>query len=218
MIVRDWLINTAGEEEVCDQVGEFSSSTEYYRLYHFLSDLESVLKKEADDRQRLAMIRPLVRRLLTSSYWIQDAIATPDPQTGWSLTKLYDEPFFPWTIQNSAWSPGQSSPIHNHGTWGIVAVIRGQEHNTFWRKTSPDSLEVERTGECVLSAGDVISFLPQTIHSIKALGEQPAITMKVYGQMTEEVSYFEQSSLDRHRQAQLQNVQIEIASSEGFLL
>jgi predicted metal-dependent enzyme (double-stranded beta helix superfamily) len=223
MAVLDWLVNEIGEPESCDRVAEISSSGDYYRLYHFLSDLERVFQKEPNDRVRLAMVRGLVRQLLTSSYWLQNAISPPDPQTGWSLTKLYDEPFFPWTLQNSAWAPGLPSPIHNHGTWGVVAVISGQEHNTFWRRVSPGSTQVEQVGECILNAGDVISFTPQAIHSIKVLGEKPAVTMKVYGKMTEEVQYFQQDPANIAAQEAaadlaLQNLTMPIATAEGFLL
>jgi predicted metal-dependent enzyme (double-stranded beta helix superfamily) len=219
MVLVDWLINEIGETEPCDRVGEIAPSGEYYRLYHFLSDLERVLKKEPNDRVRLAIVRGMVRQLLTSSYWLQNAISPPDPQTGWSLTKLYDEPFFPWTLQNSAWAPGLPSPIHNHGTWGVVAVISGQEHNTFWRRTSPGSNQVEQVGECTLNAGDVISFLPQTIHSIKVLGDKPAITMKVYGQMTQEVQYFQPDPTGvAADDLTLQNLAAPIATAAGFWL
>jgi hypothetical protein len=40
---------------------------------------------------------------------------------------LYQEDNFPITIQMVAWLPGNISPIHNHGTWGLVAVVSGQE-------------------------------------------------------------------------------------------
>jgi predicted metal-dependent enzyme (double-stranded beta helix superfamily) len=198
MQVRDWLINEKGKDELCNPVGT-SDLSSFYRIYHFLNDLESTLKLEIDDRQRLSIIRPMVRRLLMSSYWIQKAIAPIDPKTGWSLTKLYDEPFFPWTIQTTLWGTGQDSPIHNHGTWGVVAIISGIEHNSFWRRTNPNNpkdLSVEKTGECTLYPGDLISFLPETIHSIKAVGDKPVASFKVYGELQSKVLYFDAVNLE----------------------
>ena len=32
------------------------------------------------------------------------------------------------------WLPGHTSTIHNHGTWGIVALVGGQERNRLWRR------------------------------------------------------------------------------------
>jgi predicted metal-dependent enzyme (double-stranded beta helix superfamily) len=198
MTIRDWLINEKGEEEKCNPVGR-SDLSSFYRIYHFLHDLEEVLRLENDDRLRLSKIRPMVRRLLMSSYWIQKAIAPIDPKTGWSLRKLYDEPLFPWTIQTALWDIGQDSPIHNHGTWGVVAIISGIEQNSFWRRTNPSNpkdLTVEKTGECTLYPGDLISFLPETIHSIRAVGESPVASFKIYGEPQSQVVYFNSLKLE----------------------
>jgi len=197
MAVRDWLINEHGKEEPCDPVGSSDLST-FYRIYHFLNDLENVLGSEKNDRQRLTLIRPMVRRLLMSSYWIQKAIAPIDPKTGWSLRKLYEEPFFPWTIQTALWGTEQESPIHNHGTWGVVAIISGTEHNSFWKRinpSNPEDLRVEKVGECVLYPGDLISFLPETIHSVKAIENEPVASFKIYGEMQSKVIYFDKLRL-----------------------
>ncbi|WP_365974346.1 hypothetical protein [Moorena sp. SIO4G3] len=76
------------------------------------------------------------------------------------------------------------SPIHNHGTWGIVAVISGQEKNTFWRRTDdPDFRDrIEQVGEKILFPGDIISFNSDAIHSVEAMGYEPTITFNIYGE------------------------------------
>jgi predicted metal-dependent enzyme (double-stranded beta helix superfamily) len=189
---RDWLVTEDGQCEVCDSIGRYEMSAEYYRLYHFLNDLENILKREKDDRRRLQLICPLVRRLLMSSYWLQSTVRKPDPATGWSVLKLYDEPFFPWTVQTALWPPKKVSPIHNHAAWGVVALISGHEKNTFWKRANDleDQNRVERVGDHILVPGDVISFMPDAIHSIKAVGDQPTITFNVYGETNAEVIYF----------------------------
>ncbi|HAG82959.1 MAG TPA: cupin, partial [Cyanobacteria bacterium UBA12227] len=127
---------------------------------------------------------PLVRRLLTSSYWLQGEYREPDPDKGWSVLMLYDEPGFMLTVQTVVWLPGMVSPIHNHGTWGVVALISGEEKNTFWRRTNdpefPD--RIEAVGDRILSPGDIISFTPDAIHSVEVIGEEPTITFNIYGE------------------------------------
>jgi predicted metal-dependent enzyme (double-stranded beta helix superfamily) len=66
-----------------------------YRLYRFLTDLEDILAETKNEEQILSSVRPLVRRLLTSSYWIQGEYTWPDAQQGWSVLNLYDEMYFP---------------------------------------------------------------------------------------------------------------------------
>jgi predicted metal-dependent enzyme (double-stranded beta helix superfamily) len=184
MVIQDWLVTEEGYCEACESDSDLELSTNPYRLYRFLTDLEDILQKIPDERQRLQAIRPLVRRLLTSSEWLQGEYLEPDPETGWSVLMLYDEPNFPLTVQTVVWLPGRVSPIHNHATWGVVALISGQEKNTFWKRANNQELsgEIEQVGEQILMPGDIISFLPDAIHSVEALGDEPTITFNLYGE------------------------------------
>ncbi|MEQ8756808.1 MAG: cupin [Coleofasciculus sp. G1-WW12-02] len=179
----DWLVTDNGDCLGC-KVQESETSTGYYRLYRFLTDVEDILETIKDDRQRLEKIRPLVRRLLTSSDWLQGEYREPNPDTGWSVLMLYDEPKFPLTVQTVVWLPGRVSPIHNHAAWGVVALISGEEKNTFWRRTrdSEGRDRIEKGSEQVLVPGDIISFMPDAIHHVEAMGEEPTITFNLYGE------------------------------------
>lgn len=188
---QDWLINESGEAQSYQIQENTELIPDSYRLYRFLTDLEDILKQENSDRRRLEAIMPLVRKLLNSNAWLLTDYDLPDPDLGWSVTTLYDEPDFPLTVQTVAWSPGQISPIHNHGTWGLVALISGQEKNIFWQENHPSdsTLEIEMVGELVISPGDIISFLPNTIHQIEALGEEPTVSFNLYGETDYEMRF-----------------------------
>jgi len=178
----DWLVTENGDCLACN-LQESETVTGYYRLYRFLTDVEDILESIKDDRQRLEQIRPLVRRLLTSSYWLQGEYREPNPDTGWSVLMLYDEPEFSLTVQTVVWLPGQVSPIHNHAAWGVVALISGEEKNTFWRRARDSEFpdRIEKVGEQVLVPGDIISFMPDAIHHVEVMGEEPTITFNLYG-------------------------------------
>lgn len=169
-----------------------------YRLYRFLTDLEDVLDRETDDAQRVQQIAPLVRTLLTSSEWLQMEYSPPSPKTGWGVKMLYKEPKFPLTVQMVSWAPGQRSTIHNHATWGIVALISGEEKNTLWRRSpTPDHPHaIEQVGEHVLVPGDIIGFVPDAIHCVEALGDEPTISFNLYG-ITKRSDRFQFSPGDR---------------------
>jgi predicted metal-dependent enzyme (double-stranded beta helix superfamily) len=156
----DWLVNARGE---CVQLSippDFSSESPY-KLYRFLTDIEDLLGQIQSDRLLIQGICPLVRRLLTSSTWIQ-------------LTEL--------TVQMVSWLPDQISPIHNHGTWGIVAIINGVEKNQFWDRVGdrkfPD--KIKPVGDRTLGAGDIIGFTSEAIHSIRAI--EATISFNIYGE------------------------------------
>ncbi len=159
-------------------------SADPYRLFRFLTDLEDIIHDIPDDRDRLKAIAPLVRNLLTSSYWLQLEYLEPNPKVGWSVKTLYKEPDYPLTIQTVAWLPGHASKIHNHATWGLVALISGQEKNKFWQRSpSPDFPDrLELVGEQILEPGEIITFMPDAIHSVEAMGDEPTISFNLYGQ------------------------------------
>ncbi|MGB7413518.1 MAG: cupin [Thermosynechococcaceae cyanobacterium] len=181
MINQDWLATEDGGWQTC--VAQITESRNQYRLYRFLTNVEDIVEAYSQDWVRLEKIRPLVRQLLNDSAWLQFAAQPPDPTVGWSVNLLYEEPQFPLTVQMVAWLPGQQSPIHNHASWGVVALLSGQEKNRFWRRSPnaehPDRLE--STGELVLEPGDLISFLPDAIHAVEALGNEPTVSFNIYG-------------------------------------
>ena len=181
---RDWLVTRDGQYEACKSVRVWDLLRENYRLYRFLTEMEDVLNNVEDESSRLPEIRMLVRRLILNSYWVQSQYLAPRPTTGTSVLLLYDELGFPFTVQTVTFSPGTQSTIHNHGTWGVVAVLKGQERNTFWKRNSiPESQDkIERTGELTLFPGDIISFSADAIHTVEALGDEPTVTFNVYGE------------------------------------
>jgi predicted metal-dependent enzyme (double-stranded beta helix superfamily) len=184
MNCQNWLVSQNGTCQTFDSLSHPEGSDSSYRLYHFLTDLEAVLDRIPDDKLRLQAICPLVRKLLTSSVWLQLTPLQPDPESGWEVLMLYDEPFFSLTIQLVAWAPGMISPIHNHASWGVVALLSGQEKNTFWQRSPtlefPD--RIEAVGDHLLTPGDILCLMPDAIHQVEAIGDQPTISFNLYGE------------------------------------
>jgi predicted metal-dependent enzyme (double-stranded beta helix superfamily) len=181
---QDLFVAENGQYQVCKSARSWDLLRDNYRLYRFLTEVEDILKNVEDESTRLPEIRMLVRRLIINSYWVQSQSLQPDLKTGISVLLLYDELGFPLTVQTVTFAPGTTSNIHNHGTWGVVAILKGQEKNTFWRRSShpefPD--KIEKTGEVNLSPGDLISFTPETIHQVQAIGKEPTVTFNIYGE------------------------------------
>lgn len=182
MTNHNWLVTGDGTYSSFGNT-ETIEPGRYYRLYRFLTELEDILDIFHDDISRLEAVTPLVRKLLVSSYWLQMEYNTPDPRTGWSVNFLYREHEFPITVQMVAWLPGHQSAIHNHGAWGIVALVGGQERNRLWRRAPepnyPDQLEL--VDEIILNPGDVVALTANAIHSVEPLGDEPTVSLNLYG-------------------------------------
>ncbi len=176
----NWLVTDDG---TCQSFGTVDNEPpeRTYRLYRFLTELEDILEVEPDDARRVQAIIPLVRKLLISSYWLQMEHEPPSEKTGWSVKFLYREYKYPITVQMVVWAPGSASTIHNHATWGIVALIGGQEKNTFWRQAPNDPTAIALAGEQRLEPGDIIGFTSHAVHRVEPIGDEPTISFNLYG-------------------------------------
>ncbi|MBF2056321.1 MAG: cupin [Cyanobacterium sp. T60_A2020_053] len=176
---NDYLVNSQGML-IDYKYDDFVSVIKPYRLYRFLTDLEDVIKTEVNQEEIIKLLIPKVRTLLIESEWLQFAYTPAHNQLGWSVNTLYEEPDYPITIQMVTWLPQQKSPIHNHATWGIVAIISGAEKNTFWHESNEES-SLDYMGEKILLAGDILGFTDQMIHQVEVIEDEPVISFNVYG-------------------------------------
>lgn len=190
MAKQDWLITNEGNCLAFKSPREWDllSETNPYRLYRFLVELEDLINQTEirgeSEEALLHNIRPLVRKLILNVYWLKTNIPDISNDIGTSFSLLYDEPGFSLTIQTEIMLPQTSTSIHNHGTWGIVATLGGQQKNTFWRRspTSDFPDKIEQVGEQIFSSGDIISLMTDTIHRVEAIGDEPTITLNLYGE------------------------------------
>lgn len=184
----DWLVQENGVCSLCPRVREWDLLAEEYRLYRFLTEVEDAIRSAADnhsdDVDLLAHLRLLTRKLVLNCYTIQTRLPEANPDNSMAVVSLYDELGLPLTLQTEIHFPGTTSPIHNHGTWGIVVILKGQQKNTFWRRNPiPDyPYCIEYAGEKILTSGEAISFTTEAIHSIESLGDEPTVTLNLYGE------------------------------------
>ncbi|MGV2828976.1 cupin [Myxosarcina sp. GI1(2024)] len=188
MKTADWLVKEDGICKLCQSVREWDLLAEEYRLYRFLTEVEDIIRLAAvegiDEESSLSGLRMLVRKLVLNCYTIKTRLPKPDRSSGISVVMLYDELGLPLTIQTEMSLPGNTSPIHNHGTWGVVMVLQGKQKNTFWKRnpTAQFPHRIDRVGERIIEPGDIISFTTEAIHSIEAVGDEPTVTFNLYGE------------------------------------
>jgi predicted metal-dependent enzyme (double-stranded beta helix superfamily) len=181
---RDLLVTEDGQWQTCKPAREWDLLRTPYRFHRFLTEVEDVLEAAIDETDCLPQLWLLVRRLITNSYWLQTQYVEPNPDTGSGVIVLYDEIGYPLTVQIATYLPGTRSSIHNHGTWGIVAVLKGEEKNTLWKRTPNPQFPdwIEPTAEVTLLPGDIISFTPDAIHCVEAAGDTTTVTFSLYGE------------------------------------
>jgi hypothetical protein len=109
-----------------------------------------------------------------------DALTDPYPPGGTDRIAsrvLHAEPAF--SVLVLVVPPGGKTTVHDHLTWGVVAVLAGAERETLFRDDG-DHLTV--VGHATNPAGTVTAFAPPgDIHRIRGDGVRTAVSLHVYG-------------------------------------
>lgn len=193
MVSQDWNVTKNGQWDPCPTPRDWDLLETPYRFHRFLTEVEDRLQAATAEPHSdpLPSLRRLVRKLVLNSYWLRTQ--RPEPSSNQTaILNLYDEIGYPLTVQIESLVPGARTSVHNHGTWGIVAILQGQGSNTLWRRVPEPAFphKIAYVAEKTLEYGDIISFAPEAIHRVQAVGEDPLVTFNLYGE-TERKQRFE---------------------------
>jgi len=105
------------------------------------------------------------------------------------------------------WLPGQWTPVHDHGSWGVVGVVEGVLEERSYVRLSPDrgadtGIELVRGGVILLARGAVTSFVPNPdhIHVTGVPAERPrAVSLHLYGRMMDDFNTYDVAAGTRQR-------------------
>ncbi len=106
------------------------------------------------------------------------------------------------------WLPGQCTPIHDHGTWGVVGVVEGTlEEHPFIRvdgqdQSAMEEIQLARGGSILLAPGSVTSFVPNPdhIHLAGNTGTQDRlVSLHLYGRAMSNFNIYDRVSGTRER-------------------
>jgi 3-mercaptopropionate dioxygenase len=102
---------------------------------------------------------------------------------------VYDAPDKCLSLYTLVWSPGQWTPVHDHGSWGVVGVLEGVlEERNYVRlseeRGADEGIQLVRGGVILLGKGAVTSFVPNPDH-IHVTGvpreRTRAVSLHLYG-------------------------------------
>jgi predicted metal-dependent enzyme (double-stranded beta helix superfamily) len=157
------------------------------RFEQFLDRCRELVDRDAAPSACVEAIAPLMHGLLPSAAaQLTPAHRRGDPEHYARNAILIGEHLSLYAL---VWQPGQWTPVHDHGSWGVVGVIEGALHERAWLRTSPDDgrdrgISLVPGGVLVLDPGSVTSFVPNPDH-IHVTGvpaeARPVLTLHLYG-------------------------------------
>ena len=111
-----------------------------------------------------------------------------------------------WSIYAICWQPGQYTPIHDHGTWGVVGVLEGTlfEHQfaCTYKDDATGQYQLVPAGVTLLSQGAVNTFIPEPDHIHKSgvpKDRAPTASLHLYGRVMTHYHAYDQESGTRTR-------------------
>lgn len=174
-----------------------------YGLSEFVANLRAITAGTKGHGAIIDRVRPLARRLALSKEWLDDRYYACDPEQGFGVHLLQEEPDHTLAVFAVAWLPRRGAPPHNHGTWAVVAGVDGPEKNVYWKRlddgSRPGYAVIQKQGEETIGHGEVVSFLPDAIHSV--VNETGAVTLSlhIYGR---HLNYTNRSQFDPEKSAE----------------
>lgn len=127
---------------------------------------------------------------------MKDVIGEPDllapqqmqPKLGsYVLHPVHVEADGSFAIAAAVWDVGQITPIHDHGTWGVIGIYRGVEHEERFRRpervplNQPVPLEHLETWDIPEGKVIVCCTSDKDIHRVSCGSRVPCVGLHVYG-------------------------------------
>jgi len=126
---------------------------------------------------------------------------------GYTRNLIYEAPDDTLALYSIVWLPGQWTPVHDHGSWGIVGVVEGVLEERSYVRGSADrgsdaDIDLLRGGTIMLRHGAVTSFVPNPdhIHMTGVPPERPrAVSLHLYGRMMSDFNVYDVEGRTRRR-------------------
>jgi predicted metal-dependent enzyme (double-stranded beta helix superfamily) len=160
-------------------------------------------------------VAPLMLELLEgASTFLEPQHFRSDAQH-YARNLIYAAPDKSVSLYALVWLPGQWTPIHDHGSWGVVGVLEGVLEERNYVRLSPDraadhDIELARGGVILLAKGAVTSFVPNPDHiHVTGVpeGRARAVSLHLYGRTMTNFNVYDVATRSRRR--------IEVAHNES---
>jgi len=176
----------------------------------FIADVKAILADQGATEDGLQRIAARMKAITTEPALTETAreFGNAHDGLGRQSRPLYtDETGL--TLVRARFPSETNTPIHNHGTWGVVAVYAGvdrlQEYRRLDSGDDEGHAEIELATERILRPGDtaIIPHPPQDIHAQQGAEDQAALEFVLFGKNAMEIPrlYFDpEAKTARYRQ------------------
>lgn len=141
-----------------------------------LRRLREIEAREGINSESLAKMKDLLAEWAHRHEFPADRY--PAPTEGSAFYLVDEPPDGRFGLYVNVASPGKQTAPHSHHTWSIAVAIRGRELSRLYRA---GEAKLEVVEESVLEPGDADVMMPEDIHGVAVLGDEPTLQLHLYG-------------------------------------
>jgi predicted metal-dependent enzyme (double-stranded beta helix superfamily) len=176
-------------------------------LQAFIDEALAQAAAHADPSDAVLAIAPLMMRLLQHAGSFLRPEHLHSSEAGYTRNLIHAAPDRSLSLYALVWQPGQWTPVHDHGSWGVVGVFEGVLEERSYVRLSPDTgadhgIALARGGIVLLPPGAVTTFVPNPdhIHITGVPDERPrAVSLHLYGRTMNDFNLYDVAAGTRRR-------------------
>jgi len=176
-------------------------------LEDFIAQASARSRLQADPADCVLALAPLMLDLIEQAASFLQPRHYQGSPAGYTRNLIYDAPDASLSLYAIVWLPGQWTPVHDHGSWGVVGVVEGVLEERSYVRLSPDrgadeAIDLARGGTVLLRHGAVTSFVPNPdhIHVTGVPAERPrAVSLHLYGRTMSDFNIYDVGARSRRR-------------------
>jgi predicted metal-dependent enzyme (double-stranded beta helix superfamily) len=140
-----------------------------YSLDQFRADCENIAATLQEPDELVGAIAPLMKKLLrTDRSFLRPDHFQSDPDH-YARNAIFIKDDDSLSLYSLVWLPGQWTPVHDHGSWGVVGVVEGiLEERSYMcldgQIHDDTGIRLKRGGVILLDEGSITSFVPNPDH------------------------------------------------------
>ena len=155
-------------------------------MHHFVGEVREIVRAGGTEEEITERVAGRLEKMLDEPglLTVEQLLVKKE---GFTLNQIHIEPNNSFSIGAGIWDVGQTTPIHDHGTWGVIGIFRGVENEESFRREGPRVMEgrasITPAGSRLAKAGDVFvcCTTDQDAHRVSCASADPVVGIHVYG-------------------------------------
>jgi 3-mercaptopropionate dioxygenase len=176
-------------------------------LSAFVAEAAARSRRHLSPADCVLALAPLMLDLIDQAGLFLEPPHYQSSSTGYTRNLIFSAPDDGLSLYAIVWLPGQWTPVHDHGSWGVVGVVEGVLEERSYVRLSADrgadeDIDLARGGTLLLPRGAVTSFVPNPdhIHVTGVPAERPrAVSLHLYGRTMNDFNVYDVPARSRRR-------------------